>query len=436
MKLTGRIAVQNFKRSVAAAFAALCVTSTAVHAMQIVEPRLTVGGLTIANSTQSVPAGSTFTFYGFYSDDSGVTATNTTGAESGLGLKVKYNGLHLTNVSITEQYTKCRIAAAQYPASNSPATTPSATDQAVMGWIDTAVRPTGAAASANGSVGWPDLIDQASTGQCLNPGNINSDTAAVAPSELKLFKFTATMAPGCTSPGACTSTVTFDSEGNYSYASGSPGMATKTFSIAGAAAPTIALLGGGSRKVHTGVGDQDITVTSINAAASIAAASLNNTISVEPRLAGAVPGAFTGVMTFNQAVTSFGGASVISCLQWNGTAAVTCVTTPTFGTPVVSASNTSEVVIPITGVADQTRLQIRLANVNGGINADMTIGFLAGDINGNGFVQGTDVAIVKGRVASAAAVTVSNFKSDINSNGFFQGSDTSAVSTRVGRQLP
>ena len=217
MNSTGTIAVQNFKRSIGALLALMTVTSTAVQALQTVDPRLSVAGASIATTTQTVPAGSTFTFYGVYSDDSAVTLSNSTGAESGLGLKVKYNGLHLTNVSITEQFTKCRIAAAQYPASNSPPTAPTATDQAVMGWIDTAIRPSGSTASADGSVGWPDLADLG-TGGCLNPGAINTDTAAAAPSGLKLFKFTATMASSCTSAAACTSAVTFDSEGNYSYA--------------------------------------------------------------------------------------------------------------------------------------------------------------------------------------------------------------------------
>ena len=229
MNLTGKNAVQNLKRSVGAMLALLTIASSAVHATQTVEPRFTVGGAAITG-TQSVPAGSTFSFFGVYSDDS-------TGAESGLGLKVKYNGLHLTNVNITEQYTKCRIAAAQFPAGNTPPTTPTATDQVVMGWIDTAIRPNGVVGTATGAVGWPDLADLG-TGGCLNPGSINTDTAAAAPTGLKLFKFTATMAPSCTSVGACASTVEFNSDGNYSYAGAAPGMPVKTFNIVGAAAPT------------------------------------------------------------------------------------------------------------------------------------------------------------------------------------------------------
>ncbi len=201
----------------------LLAVSASVHATQTVDPTLTAGGASINGTTRVVPAGSTFTFYGMYTDGNA-------GAESGLGLKVKYNPAHLTNLTVSEEYTKCRIAAAQIQpidANNA---------QAVMGWIDTSVRTAGA-------VGWPDLADTTAGGAnpvCLNPGAINTDTAAgtgAAPGQ-KLFKITATMAPGCTSAGACTSQVTFDSEGNFSYASAPSGFTNKSFTINGAAAPT------------------------------------------------------------------------------------------------------------------------------------------------------------------------------------------------------
>ncbi|MEO7254565.1 MAG: hypothetical protein ABIZ64_10050 [Casimicrobium sp.] len=202
----------------------LLALSASVHATQTVKPTLTAGGASIESTTLAVPAGSTFTFYGMYTDDSA-------GPESGLGLKVKYNPAHLTNLTISEEYTKCRIAAAQVQ----PLT--ATTAQAVMGWVDTSVR-------ASGAVGWPDLADTTAGGAnptCLNPGAINTDTAAgtaAAPGQ-KLFKVTATMAPGCTSAGTCTSTVLFDSEGNFSYAPASGfGFANKSFTINGAPAPT------------------------------------------------------------------------------------------------------------------------------------------------------------------------------------------------------
>jgi len=199
------------------------IAAMSAQALQTVDPKLSLAGASINGSTQAVPAGTTFTVYGVYSDDSA-------NPESGLGLKVKYNGTHLTGVTISEEYTKCRIAVADV---QNPTT---ATAQAVMGWIDTAIRPNGVVASATGAVGWPDLADLASGG-CLNPGSINTDTAAVAASGLKLFKLTGTMAPSCTSAAACTSTITFDSEGNYSYANAGAGFTNKSFTITGAAPP-------------------------------------------------------------------------------------------------------------------------------------------------------------------------------------------------------
>ena len=216
-----RIAASSFVTAVS-----LFAISASVHATQTVDPTLTAGGSSINGTTQAVPAGSTFTFYGMYTDGNA-------GPESGLGLKVKYNPAHLTNLTISEEYTKCRIAAAQIQ----PLT--ASTAQAVMGWIDTSVRTAGA-------VGWPDLADTAAGGAttaCLNPGAINTDTAAgtaAAPGQ-KLFKVTATMAAGCTSAAACTSSVLFDSEGNYSYASAPSGFTNKSFTISGAAAPACSL---------------------------------------------------------------------------------------------------------------------------------------------------------------------------------------------------
>jgi Dockerin type I domain len=176
----------------------------------------------------------------------------------------------------------------------------------------------------------------------------------------------------------------------------------------------------------------DVPVTSVNAASVTAAADGGAGISVEPRQGTTA----TAIMTFNAAVTSASGATITVCRRWTGTAAAACVTNPTVGAVTTSGN---QVLIPLSGITDQSRVQITLATVNGGtVNAQMTIGFLAGDINGNGFVEGTDVSNVKARVAASQAVTVSAtaFRADINANGSFEGTDSSSVSSRVGRQLP
>ena len=195
--------------------------SAAAMALQTVTPSSAPSGGTAYNTTTApanVPVNGTLTVYGVYSDDSA-------GPESGLGLKVKYDGTKLTNVTIAEEYTKCRIA----PAQKQNDTT--ATAQVVMGWIDTALRTTGVAATADGSVGWPDLADLASGG-CLIPA-AGGDAGAGSGAGQKLFKMTATWAAGTTA--GATTAVTFDSDGNYSFANAGAGYSVKSFNVVAAA---------------------------------------------------------------------------------------------------------------------------------------------------------------------------------------------------------
>ena len=395
-----------------AAALGLLALSTPVHALQTVTPT-TAGGVALSGVVP-VPAGSSFSFFGIYTDDSAGVS------ESGLGLKVKYNGLHLTNVSVTEEYTKCRIAAAQYPASNVPPVAATAADQAVFGWIDTSIRTL----PALGAVGWPDLADAAGAGvtsACLNPGTpaINTDFAAgtsVAPGQ-KLFKFTATMAASCTTAAACSSTVTLDSDNNFSYANASPGYTVKSFTINGAAAPTLALAASNpvvSRKTHGGAGVFDIPVDTTQAIDSVA-------ITVEPRQDTVSPHLI--VFAFNTAIASVGNGTA-------GTAAVQTSVGASAGTA-TAVVNGSTVEVTLTGIADVQRVNVSLTNVAGtGVNAVVPIGFVVGDISGNGKVNATDVGIVKGQ--SSLAVVLSNFRSDVSANGTINATDVGVVKGKSG----
>ncbi|MCZ2134693.1 MAG: hypothetical protein LC098_04600 [Burkholderiales bacterium] len=406
---------------------ALCAaTLAAVSALatQTVEPTLTAGGASINGSTQTVPAGSTFTFYGMYSDD-------VASPESGLGLKVKYNGTHLTNVTVSEEYTKCRIAAADV---QNPAT---ATAQAVMGWIDTSIRPSGVVGSATGAVGWPNLADLTSGG-CLNPGSINGAAnagdnagtpAATAGSPLKLFKITGTMAAGCTSAGLCTSSVTLTSDGNYSYANGgSSGFANKSFTIQGAAAPSIALASSNpfvSRKTHGAAGTFDLSLDPAGSAAT------GQPVTVEPRQAQS--GSHQIVIAFNTSVTGAqfptvtavaGATNLPVSTSFSGNEMT--VTIGSTGTPV---PNSSRVVVTATGAGSAA-----------GLNPSVVVGFLVGDVTGgaggagNRSVQGGDVTYVQQRLLQAANAL--NFKADIDVNGTVQGGDVTRVQQRLLTTLP
>lgn len=196
------------------AVAASALFAFSANAVQTVDPfTAPSGGTNLHGTTIQKNVSQPVVFYGIYSD-------NSAGAESGLGLKVAYDATKLTNVTITEEYTKCRIAAAQKQ-EDAPATS-----QVVMGWIDTAIRPNGVVASANGAVGWPDAADL-TTGGCLNPGSINTDTAAASSTALKLFKFSATTAANFTG----STVVSLDAGQNYSYAGASPGFTQKSFTV-------------------------------------------------------------------------------------------------------------------------------------------------------------------------------------------------------------
>lgn len=382
------------------------VAAMSAQALQTVDPKLSLAGASINGSTQAVPAGSTFTVYGVYSDDS-------TNPESGLGLKVKYNGTHLTGVTISEEYTKCRIAVADV---QNPTT---ATAQAVMGWIDTAIRPNGVVGSATGAVGWPDLADLASGG-CLNPGTINTDTAAASATSLKLFKMTGTMAAGCTSAAACTSTVTFDSEGNYSYANAGAGFTNKSFTITGAAAPTQALAATPyvSRKTHGAAGTFDIVIDPAGSATA------GQSVTVEPRQAQSgqhqIVIAFTSSVSSAQypTVTAAAGATSLPvATAFNGNEMT--VTIGSAGTPV---PNGSRVTVSATGVGTAA-----------GVNPSVVVGFLVGDVSNNRTVNSTDVGTVKGQ--SGVAVTSSNFKSDLSANGSINSTDVGLVKGASGTSI-
>lgn len=415
---------------------AACAATT-VLAVQTVTPYSAASGGS-AISAANIYAGGTVTFFGRYEVLSG-----STGNESGLGLKVKYDKTKFANVVVDlvpqtspggTLYTKCMIANP-----DQQETTP-ATSQIVFGWIDTSIRTSPSA----GAVGWPatsDAVGAGVTSSCLNPGGIVTTQAGTDPtaSALSLFKITLTGASAAQFPLGNTTTITLDAEGNYSYAGTTPGFQNKTITLTSVAAPAIALTGAGSRKTHANSGgDKTATIASINGAAVTAAAdagAING--SIESR-AGTTT---TAVMTFNGTVTSFSGASISSCRRWTGVAAAACTTNPTIGTITVDPANSNQVLIPLTGLVDQSRVQITLTTVNGStINAQMTIGFLAGDVNNDGLVDGNDVSNVQARVAQGQNINSSAtaFRADVNADGLLDGNDAANVSTRVaqGRRLP
>ena len=138
-------------------------------------------------------------------------------------------------------------------------------------------------------------------------------------------------------------------------------------------------------------------------------------VTVEPRVIGS---GHTMVFQFNGAVSTPGSVSVSPV----GVA----------GTPTVSGN---EVVVTLTGIADNTRVTVTLINVNGSINPPpVSIGYLVGDVNNTRSVSAADISGVKAR--SGQTVSALNFKFDVNATGAISASDISAVKARSGLTLP
>jgi hypothetical protein len=62
------------------------------------------------------------------------------------------------------------------------------------------------------------------------------------------------------------------------------------------------------------------------------------------------------------------------------------------------------------------------------------MGVLVGDVNGNGAVNATDVALTKSQVGMA--VSSGNFREDVNANGTISSTDVAIVKSDVGTSLP
>jgi hypothetical protein len=97
----------------------------------------------------------------------------------------------------------------------------------------------------------------------------------------------------------------------------------------------------------------------------------------------------------------------------------------------------NEVTIDLTGVGNAIRPTVTLVNVSDGTNTAnvaVPIGFLLGDITGNGVVNSADVSQLKSQLG--AALTATNFRSDVNLNGAINSSDLSIVKSKSGTALP
>src|ERR1700730_11385798 len=72
------------------------------------------------------------------------------------------------------------------------------------------------------------------------------------------------------------------------------------------------------------------------------------------------------------------------------------------------------VTIPLTNVANAQTINVTLFGVNDNRNVVISMGMLAGDVNGNRVVNAADMARTKSRVGHP--VNQTNFQSDVNAN--------------------
>jgi hypothetical protein len=160
-----------------------------------------------------------------------------------------------------------------------------------------------------------------------------------------------------------------------------------------------------SRKVHGGAGTFDVTLP------------LNGPTGVECRTGPT----YQMVVTFSTNVTV-------------GDAAVTC---GTGSVDSFSGKGTPTITVNLAGVTDVQRITVTLSNVNDGFNVGdvpVSMGVLVGDVNGNGAVNATDVALTKSQVGQP--VGSGNFREDVNANGTISSTDVAIVKSDVGTSLP
>jgi len=190
--------------------------------------------------------------------------------------------------------------------------------------------------------------------------------------------------------------------GGYDVTGVTPLSSTEVFCSGGAPMASSAF----SRKVHGGAGTFDIPLP------------LTGNVGVECRSGG---GTYQMIINFATSVT------VQSASVTSGTGTVSSFT----------GSGTPTITVNLSGVTDQQRITMTLHNVNNGtVTGDVPIsmGVLIGDVNGNGAVSASDVALTKSQVG--ATVGGSNFREDVNVNGTISSTDVALVKSDVGHALP
>ena len=177
------------------------------------------------------------------------------------------------------------------------------------------------------------------------------------------------------------------------------------------AAGALSVVGVQSRKVHGGAGTFDVPINF--------AAVLTGSVTVEPR---AIGGGHTLVFQFTGPITSA------------GTVSVTDASSATVGAAVTAFSG-NEITVTMTGIPNNKRVTVALANINGtGAGASASLGFLIGDVNNSRSVTSLDILQVKGR--SGQSTDITNFIYDLNASGGVSSTDILLVKGSSGLLIP
>jgi N-acetylneuraminic acid mutarotase len=170
-----------------------------------------------------------------------------------------------------------------------------------------------------------------------------------------------------------------------------------------------------SRKTHGNAGIFDVNLP------------LSGTPGIECRSGGATSD-YTIVVTFlaTVSVNASPQAAVTSGIGTIGSGGVSN------GGMVITSGNV--VTIPLTNIANAQTINVTLNNVNGSTNVTIPMRVLIGDVNGNGTVNASDVALTKSRIGQPVNPTI--FRSDVNANGSINATDVSLVKSLVGTGLP
>ena len=95
----------------------------------------------------------------------------------------------------------------------------------------------------------------------------------------------------------------------------------------------------------------------------------------------------------------------------------------------------SEVIVDLSGVADNRRAKITVINNSNGMVIDtISMGFLIGDGNSSGSVNSSDIIAVNAR--SGQVTDATNFRFDLDASGAIGSTDISMVKARSGWILP